>query len=169
MRSDFVVSLIFHIHNSDIMALQFSGGHSLPHTICLYKVKYVVYRTESGFPGTVFLGTALGFVYYPPTTKHLENSQANFLWDFLLSIIIPYMNILKYIHIWKFCFREPYDQNPVLISTLSVIKCRCTPMDLVRVETKSQVCIFWLNLGILYVQEQRNNLCYIWGSCSGEY
>lgn len=40
------------------------------------------------------------------------------------------------------CFREPYDQNPVLISTLSVVKCRCVPMDLVRVETKSQVCIF---------------------------
>jgi hypothetical protein len=62
-------------------------------------------------------------------------------------------------HEYKFHFREPYDQNPVLISTLSVIKCRCAPMDLVRVETKSQVCIFWVNLGILYMQEQKNYLC----------
>jgi hypothetical protein len=44
-------------------------------------------------------------------------------------------------------FREPYDKNPVLISTLSVIKCRHAAMDLVRVETKCQVrmldvCLF---------------------------
>lgn len=38
-------------------------------------------------------------------------------------------------------FREPYDKNPVLISTLSVIKCRHAAMDLVRVETRSQVCM----------------------------
>nr|CAD7257888.1 unnamed protein product [Timema shepardi] len=34
---------------------------------------------------------------------------------------------------------EPYDQNPVLISSLNVIKCRTVPMDLVRVETKTQI------------------------------
>lgn len=42
---------------------------------------------------------------------------------------------------------EPYDQNPVLISTLSVIKCRCAPMDLVRVETKSQFLFSFLSVG----------------------
>lgn len=74
---------------------------------------------------------------------------------------VKYCNIR---HEYKFCiltcFREPYDQNPVLISTLSVIKCRHAPMDLVRVETTSQVCVFlstlWGQLGILSVQEQRN-------------
>jgi hypothetical protein len=46
-------------------------------------------------------------------------------------------------------FREPYDKNPILISTLSVIKCRHAAMDLVRVETKSQVCMLVIcHLGV---------------------
>ncbi|KDR14977.1 Sphingosine kinase 2 [Zootermopsis nevadensis] len=47
----------------------------------------------------------------------------------------------------SYAVEEPYDQNPVLISTLSVIKCRCAPMDLVRVETKSQFLFSFLSVG----------------------
>nr|CAD7445572.1 unnamed protein product [Timema bartmani] len=42
---------------------------------------------------------------------------------------------------------EPYDQNPVLISSLNVIKCRTAPMDLVRVETKTQILFSFLSVG----------------------
>lgn len=39
------------------------------------------------------------------------------------------------------CSREPYSQNPVLVSALNVVKGQKTPMDLIRVETKSLVSI----------------------------
>lgn len=42
---------------------------------------------------------------------------------------------------------EPFDQNPVLISTLNVIKAQNVPMDLVRVETKSQIMFSFLSVG----------------------
>ena len=35
--------------------------------------------------------------------------------------------------------REPYDDNPVLVSTLSIIKGYPIPVDLVRLETLSEV------------------------------
>jgi len=37
------------------------------------------------------------------------------------------------------CYREPYSQNPVLVSALNVVKGQKSPMDLIRVETKSLV------------------------------
>lgn len=36
-------------------------------------------------------------------------------------------------------FREPYEPKPVLYSALTVVRGHSAPMDLVRVETKSQV------------------------------
>jgi sphingosine kinase len=47
----------------------------------------------------------------------------------------------------SYAVQEPYDKNPVLISTLSVIKCRHAAMDLVRVETKSQFLFSFLSVG----------------------
>ncbi|XP_066992141.2 sphingosine kinase 1 [Anabrus simplex] len=47
----------------------------------------------------------------------------------------------------SYALQEPYDQNPVLISTLNIIKCRRVPMDLVRVETKSQILFSFLSVG----------------------
>lgn len=38
-----------------------------------------------------------------------------------------------------FFFREPYNANPILIATLSVIKGYPTPVDIVRIETISEV------------------------------
>jgi hypothetical protein len=37
----------------------------------VYTLKYVVSKAENGFSGTVFLGIALGFAYYPGTTKNI--------------------------------------------------------------------------------------------------
>ncbi|XP_049862628.1 sphingosine kinase 2-like isoform X1 [Schistocerca gregaria] len=48
---------------------------------------------------------------------------------------------IAYIH------EEPFDQNPVLISTLNIIKAKKVPMDLVRVETKSQIMFSFLSVG----------------------
>ncbi|XP_015108405.1 sphingosine kinase 2 isoform X2 [Diachasma alloeum] len=42
---------------------------------------------------------------------------------------------------------EPYDSNPMLISALSVVKSRQTPMDLVRVETRNQILFSFLSIG----------------------
>lgn len=47
----------------------------------------------------------------------------------------------------KWCFREPYDRNPLLISALSAVKCKRTPMDLVRVETRNQILFSFLSVG----------------------
>ncbi|KAK7793386.1 hypothetical protein R5R35_009266 [Gryllus longicercus] len=46
-----------------------------------------------------------------------------------------------------YAMEEPYDQNPVLISTLNIVKCRSMPMDLVRVETKTQILFSFLSVG----------------------
>ncbi|XP_046747091.1 sphingosine kinase 1-like isoform X1 [Diprion similis] len=43
--------------------------------------------------------------------------------------------------------QEPFDLNPMLISTLSVVKCKKTPMDLVRVETRNQIMFSFLSVG----------------------
>ncbi|XP_043274590.1 sphingosine kinase 2-like [Venturia canescens] len=43
--------------------------------------------------------------------------------------------------------QEPYDQNPMLISSLAVVRCKKTPMDLVRVETRSQILFSFLSIG----------------------
>ncbi|XP_012259129.2 sphingosine kinase 1-like [Athalia rosae] len=43
--------------------------------------------------------------------------------------------------------QEPFDLNPMLISTLAVVKCRRTPMDLVRVETRNQIMFSFLSVG----------------------
>lgn len=44
-------------------------------------------------------------------------------------------------------FSEPYDQSPILVSSLNVVRGLSTPMDLVRVETEKQVSLvsshFW--------------------------
>lgn len=148
------LNLHFHLYSTFITATLWHSSFQEDiqcHTLCLYTLKYIVSRMENGFSGTVFLEIALGFVYYPDTAKHIYRIHRQFM-----RLSFEYYHP---IHEYKFCFREPYDQNPVLISTLSVIKCRRAPMDLVRVETKSQVCIFWVYLGILYVQEQKNYLC----------
>ncbi|KAM0736466.1 Sphingosine kinase 2 [Formica fusca] len=42
---------------------------------------------------------------------------------------------------------EPYDRNPLLISALSAVKCKRTPMDLVRVETRNQILFSFLSVG----------------------
>lgn len=47
----------------------------------------------------------------------------------------------------KWCFREPYDRNPLLISALSAVKSKRTPIDLVRVETRSQILFSFLSVG----------------------
>lgn len=44
-------------------------------------------------------------------------------------------------------FNEPYDQNPVLVSTLNIVRGISTPLDLVRVETKNQVMYSFLSIG----------------------
>ncbi|XP_011630564.1 sphingosine kinase 2 [Pogonomyrmex barbatus] len=43
--------------------------------------------------------------------------------------------------------KEPYDRNPLLISALSAVKCKRTPMDLVRVETRNQILFSFLSVG----------------------
>lgn len=48
-------------------------------------------------------------------------------------------------HITIFYEREPYDQNPVLLSSLNIVKGQPMPMDLARVETKSQVYNFTMS------------------------
>lgn len=53
----------------------------------------------------------------------------------------PHLNLNKYLSIFFFYLcREPYDHNPVLISTLNIIKGFPIPVDLVRIETQSEVC-----------------------------
>ncbi|XKL63879.1 hypothetical protein PGB90_006243 [Kerria lacca] len=47
----------------------------------------------------------------------------------------------------SFCTNEPYDQNPVLISTLNIIKGHPIPVDLVRLETHSEVVFSFLSFG----------------------
>ncbi|XP_014257462.1 sphingosine kinase 2 [Cimex lectularius] len=42
---------------------------------------------------------------------------------------------------------EPFDQNPVLVSTLNVVRGFSMPLDLVRVELKSQVMYSFLSIG----------------------
>ncbi|XP_071450966.1 sphingosine kinase 2-like [Hetaerina americana] len=42
---------------------------------------------------------------------------------------------------------EPYDQNPVLLSSLNIVKGQPLPMDLARVETKSQIMFSFLSVG----------------------
>lgn len=44
-------------------------------------------------------------------------------------------------------FREPYDHNPVLISSLAAVKCKRAPIDLVRVETRNQILYSFLSVG----------------------
>ncbi|XP_034943663.1 sphingosine kinase 1-like [Chelonus insularis] len=43
--------------------------------------------------------------------------------------------------------QEPYDSNPMLVSALTVVKGRRTSMDLVRVETRSQILYSFLSVG----------------------
>ncbi|EZA53682.1 hypothetical protein DMN91_007771 [Ooceraea biroi] len=43
--------------------------------------------------------------------------------------------------------QEPYDRNPLLISALTAVKCKTTPMDLVRVETRNQILFSFLSVG----------------------
>ncbi|XP_066590910.1 sphingosine kinase 1-like [Prorops nasuta] len=43
--------------------------------------------------------------------------------------------------------QEPYDCNPMLISALSVVKCKRTPIDLVRVETRNEILFSFLSVG----------------------
>lgn len=52
-------------------------------------------------------------------------------------------------------FSEPYDQNPILVSTLNVVRGCSTPMDLVRVQTNSQASY------IQSVSELAYYICYI--------
>lgn len=47
----------------------------------------------------------------------------------------------------EWCFREPYDRNPMLISALSAVKSKRMPMDLVRVETRNQILFSFLSVG----------------------
>uniref|UniRef100_A0A1B6DK62 sphingosine kinase n=2 Tax=Clastoptera arizonana TaxID=38151 RepID=A0A1B6DK62_9HEMI len=47
----------------------------------------------------------------------------------------------------NFAYNEPHDQNPVLISTLNVAKGFSTPMDLVRIQSNSQVVYSFLSVG----------------------
>lgn len=44
--------------------------------------------------------------------------------------------------IWFDHFSEPYESKPVLNAALTVVRGHSAPMDLVRVETKSEVCFF---------------------------
>lgn len=44
-------------------------------------------------------------------------------------------------------FNEPYDQNPVLVSTLNVVHGISTPLDLVRIETKNKIIYSFLSIG----------------------
>ncbi|KAG7189699.1 hypothetical protein KM043_017367 [Ampulex compressa] len=43
--------------------------------------------------------------------------------------------------------QEPYDNNPMLISALSIVKCKKASMDLVRVETRSKIFFSFLSVG----------------------
>ncbi|XP_024940800.1 sphingosine kinase 2 isoform X3 [Cephus cinctus] len=43
--------------------------------------------------------------------------------------------------------QEPYDPNPMLISALSVVKSKKTPIDLIRIETRSQIMFSFLSVG----------------------
>ncbi|CAK9818794.1 Sphingosine kinase 2 [Anthophora plagiata] len=43
--------------------------------------------------------------------------------------------------------QEPYDYNPLLVSTLSVVKFKRAQMDLVRVETRNQILFSFLSVG----------------------
>lgn len=42
---------------------------------------------------------------------------------------------------------DSYDQNPVLFSTLNILKGNSTPLDLVRVETRSKIMYSFLSIG----------------------
>ncbi|XP_031787619.1 sphingosine kinase 2 isoform X2 [Nasonia vitripennis] len=46
-----------------------------------------------------------------------------------------------------FSKQEPFDQNPMLISALSVVRRRLNQMDLVRVETRKQILYSFLSVG----------------------
>ncbi|XP_063243589.1 sphingosine kinase 1-like [Bacillus rossius redtenbacheri] len=48
---------------------------------------------------------------------------------------------------------EPYDQNPVLISSLNIVKGKPRPMDLVRVETKTQIMFSFLSVGWGFISD----------------
>ncbi|XP_065211930.1 sphingosine kinase 1-like isoform X2 [Planococcus citri] len=45
------------------------------------------------------------------------------------------------------CTREPYDSNPVLISVLNILKGTPVPIDLVRIETQTEVAFSFLSFG----------------------
>ncbi|RZF36056.1 hypothetical protein LSTR_LSTR005872 [Laodelphax striatellus] len=47
----------------------------------------------------------------------------------------------------SYAYNEPHDHNPVLISTLNVVRGVAAPMDLVRVQTESQVYFSFLSIG----------------------
>nr|UVW99765.1 sphingosine kinase [Sogatella furcifera] len=47
----------------------------------------------------------------------------------------------------SYAYNEPHDHNPVLISTLNVVRGIAAPMDLVRVQTESQVYFSFLSIG----------------------
>ncbi|XP_059471901.1 sphingosine kinase 2-like isoform X2 [Neocloeon triangulifer] len=47
----------------------------------------------------------------------------------------------------SFAQGEPYSQNPVLVSALNVVKGHKSPMDLIRVETKSLITYSFLSIG----------------------
>lgn len=57
------------------------------------------------------------------------------------------MLILYYTNTNEFRSREPYDYNPLLVSALSVVKFKKAQMDLVRVETRSQILFSFLSVG----------------------
>lgn len=44
-------------------------------------------------------------------------------------------------------YREPYNQDPILISALNIVGGNRCPMDLVRVETHTQVVYSFLSVG----------------------
>lgn len=47
----------------------------------------------------------------------------------------------------KYVYSEPYNQDPILISALNIVSGNRCPMDLVRVETLTQVVYSFLSVG----------------------
>lgn len=61
------------------------------------------------------------FFQYKLTLNRVTNAQ--------MTNVLPFYLI----------FSEPYNTKPILCAALTNVRGKCTPIDLVRVETKSQV------------------------------
>lgn len=111
-----------------------------------YRVTFM-FRLLDMFRSSIFYGI-INFLTFHLITSNLRtrfNNDLLFVKKYVLKKETNYIQLLRHTIDWCmyfFNFSEPYSPNPVMAGALAIAKGRTNPMDIVRVETKTQVSLF---------------------------